>query len=206
MLLSTCAMSESSLPLVTQATSRNRDAIEALLVRHMPGLRAWLQVRMGCQLRARETPDDLLQSVAREALGDLGDFEWRGEAAFRHWLYVKAQRKLIDKARHVGAARRSPLRERAIGMHGEAVLAAFGSPTPSRELQSREELRRIEKAIAELPEDYREAISLRRLCGMSYGEIAERMTRSAPAVRNLVHRGLSRLALRLGELRDQDGG
>ena len=66
---------------------------------------------------------------------------------------------------------------------------------------SQDEVRRIEQAFAELPADYQEAISLQRLCGMDYAEIAARMQRSEGAARNLVHRGLSRLALRLGELR-----
>lgn len=197
-------MSESSLPLVTRAMSRDAAAIEALLVRHLPGLRAWLRVRMGAQLRARETPEDLVQSVAREVLVDLAGFEWRGEAAFRHWLYVKAQHKLVDKARFVGAVQRSPARERGLSSQGPAdgVSAAFARlGTPSGVLQSQEEVQRIERAFAELPPDYQEAISLQRLCGMGYDEIASRMSRSEGAVRNLVHRGLSRLALRLGELR-----
>lgn len=157
---------------------------------------------MGVQLRARETPEDLVQSVAREVLADLGDFEWRGEAAFRHWLYVKAQRKLVDKARFVGAECRSPARERAANVTSDGLLAGLaGGHTPSRDVQSGEEVARIERAFAELPADYQEAISLQRLCGMDYAEIAARMQRSEGATRNLVHRGLSRLALRLGELR-----
>ena len=197
-------MSESSLPLVTRAMSQDPRAIEALLVRHLPGLCGWLRLRMGAQLRARETPEDLVQSVAREVLADLGGFEWRGEAAFRHWLYVKAQHKLVDKARFVGAEQRSPSRERELPSQGDAdgVSAAFARfGTPSGVLQSQEELQRIERAFGELPADYQEAVSLQRLCGMGYDEIASRMQRSEGAVRNLVHRGLSRLALRLGELR-----
>ena len=42
---------------------------------------------------------------------------------------------------------------------------------------------------------YREAVTLHRLCGLSHAEIAERMNRSEGAVRNLVYRGISRLAL-----------
>jgi RNA polymerase sigma factor (sigma-70 family) len=194
-------MSESSLPLVTQARTRNREAIEMLLVHHLPGIKAWLNLRMGGQLRLRETPEDLVQSVVREALGDLSGFEWRGEPAFRHWLYVKAQRKLIDKARHVGAAQRSPLRERALqDQSGEPWLAAR-LLSPSAEVASSEEIARIERAFGELSPDHQEAISLRRLCGMAYADIAERMERSEPAARNLVHRGLAKLALRLAELR-----
>ena len=186
--------------------SQDPAAIEALLLRHLPGLHGWLRLRMGSQLLARETPEDLVQSVAREVLADLGGFEWRGEAAFRHWLYLKAQHKLVDKARFVGAEQRSPARERELASaHTDGLPSGFANPfTPSQDLQSREEVARIERAFAELPADYQEAISLQRLCGMGYGEIASRMQRSEGAVRNLVHRGLSRLALRLGELRRAD--
>ena len=201
-------MSESSRPLVTRAQRRDPEAVEALLLRHLPGLQGWLRLRMGAQLRARETPEDLVQSVVREVLGDLGDFEWRGEAAFRHWLYVKAQRKLVDKARFIGAECRSPARERpADAGASDGVLAGLaGGDTPSRAAQSREDVARIERAFAELPADYQEAISLQRLCGMDYAEIAARMQRSEGAARNLVHRGLSRLALRLGDLRRAESG
>jgi RNA polymerase sigma-70 factor, ECF subfamily len=197
-------MSESSLPLVTQAMQQNREAVEMLLVRHLPGLRAWLQLRMGARLRARETPEDLVQSVAREALGDLSMFDWRGEAAFRHWLYVKAQRKLIDKARYVGADKRSPDRECMIHsqLSGGGLVGQLLSP--SGEVQSLEEIERIERAFSELSEDYQEAISMRRLCGLEYEQIAEHMDRSVPAVRNLVHRGLSKLAIRLGKMRAEE--
>jgi RNA polymerase sigma-70 factor, ECF subfamily len=195
-------MSDSSKLLVTRAGQEDRAAVEELLVRHLPGLRAWLRLRMGAQLRARETPEDLVQSVAREVLGDLSQFEWRGEAAFRHWLYVKAQHKLIDKARFVGAERRNPERERPLSSDSETVLGVYANLcTPSADAASREELARIEQAFGELPADYQEAIGMHRLCGMDYPAIAEQMQRSEGAVRNLVYRGLARLALRLGELR-----
>lgn len=200
-------MSESSRPLVTRAQGQDAAAIEALLVRHLPGLQGWLRLRMGAKLRARETPEDLVQSVAREVLADLAGFQWRGEAAFRHWLYVKAQHKLIDKARFVGADRRSPEHEQTPGAASDGLLVGLaGGGSPSKEAVSREEVARIEQAFADLPDDYQEAISLQRLCGMDYAEIADRMQRSEGAVRNLVHRGLSRLALRLGELRRGESG
>ena len=102
------------------------------------------------------------------------------------------------------AALLSPASELA-SQHSGLPAGYANLSTPSRDLQSREEVQRIERAFAELPADYQEAISLQRLCGMAYGEIASRMQRSEGAVRNLVHRGLSRLALRLGELRREDG-
>ncbi|MCR9248635.1 MAG: sigma-70 family RNA polymerase sigma factor [bacterium] len=194
-------MSESSLPLVTQAKGQNRAAAEALLVRHLPGLHGWVRLRMGALLRKRETEEDLVQSVAREVLDDLTEFEWRGEAAFRHWLYMKAQRKLIDKARHTGAARRSPAREESLHARSAVLSLAGDLISPSAAAIGQEEVERIQAAFEELPPDYQDAISMQRLCGLNFQEIAERMGRSPGAVRNLVYRGLSRLALRIAELR-----
>ena len=182
-----------------RAASRDKHALEQLLIRHLPSLQAWLRLRMGAMLRSRETPEDLVQSVAREALGELSTFEWRGEAAFRHWLYVRAQHKLQDRLHYLGAQKRDPKREVPTPEDSHALLQCYATLcTPSRELASAEALRRIEAAFDELPADYQEAISLYRICGMDYPEIAERMQRSQGAVRNLVYRGLSRLAVRLG--------
>jgi RNA polymerase sigma factor (sigma-70 family) len=181
---------------LVRAASRDKHALEQLLVRHLPHLTGWLRLRMGQKLRARETPEDLVQSVAREALGELSTFEWRGEAAFRHWLYTRAQHKLQDRIKFFDAQRRDPAREVPPPQDSQALLDCYGSLcTPSRELASVEALRRIEAAFDELPEDYKEAITQYRICGLDYDEIAERMGRSEGAVRNLVYRGISRLAL-----------
>jgi RNA polymerase sigma-70 factor (ECF subfamily) len=140
-----------------------------------------------------------VQSVAREALGELADFQWRGEAAFKHWLYTRAQHKLQDRIKFVHAQKRDPAREVPPPQDSQSLLACYGTLcTPSRDVAATEALRAIEAAFDELPEDYREAITLYRLCGLDYQEIAARMQRSEGAVRNLVYRGLSRLALRLG--------
>jgi RNA polymerase sigma-70 factor (ECF subfamily) len=154
---------------------------------------------MGPTLRARATEDDLVQSVAREVLADLSTFEWRGEPAFRHWLYVRAHSKLTEKVRHATAGKRDLTRETELAAdQSEALLGCYATLcTPSREVQMAEALRRIEAAFDSLDDDYREAITLYRFGGMEYAAIAERMGRSEGAVRNLVYRGLSRLALLL---------
>jgi RNA polymerase sigma-70 factor, ECF subfamily len=199
-------MSGSTQELV-RAASQDKQALEQLLVRHLPHLQGWLRLRMGALLRARETPEDLVQSVAREALGELSTFEWRGEGAFRHWLYTRAQHKLQDRIRYLGAKMRDAKREVPSPEDSQALLHCYASLcTPSREIASAEALRRIEGAFDELPEDYKEAITQYRICGLDYQEIAERMGRSEGAVRNLVYRGLSRLAVRLGTPEEQPPG
>ena len=181
--------------LLEGAARQDRAAIERLLVRQLPGLEAFVRLRMGSALRSRAEPPDLVQSVCREVLEDLTGFEYRGEAPFRHWLYTRAENKLREKHRYHRAEKRNSARE-VDPPDGSTVMPAYQTLcTPSRELAAREAMARIEAAFDSLPDDYREAISLHKLCGLGHAEIAVQMKRSEGAVRNLVYRGLSRLAL-----------
>jgi RNA polymerase sigma-70 factor (ECF subfamily) len=181
--------------LVEAAGRHDRAAIEQLLVRQLPGLEAFVRLRMGPGLRSHASPPDLVQSVCREVLEDLTGFEFRGEAPFRHWLYTRAENKLREKNRYHKADKRSRDHERSLP-DGSTFLPAYRELcSPSRDLEVREAVARIEQSFDQLPEDYREAITLHKLCGLSHAEIAERMGRSEGAVRNLVYRGISRLAL-----------
>jgi RNA polymerase sigma-70 factor (ECF subfamily) len=181
--------------LVADAQRQDRGAIEQLLVRHMPGLEAFVRLRMGPVLRKLLTAPDLVQSVCREVLEDLTGFEFRGEAPFRHWLYVRAENKLREKHRWHHADKRSQEHEVSLPDASTFLPAYRTLCTPSRDAEVRETMQRVEAAFDELPEDYREAITLHKLCGLSHAEIAERLGRSEGAVRNLVYRGISRLAL-----------
>ena len=177
----------------------DRDALASLLVQQMPALEAFVRLRMGTLLRKRETGEDLVQTVCRSALESLDRVEFRGEVAFRRWLFGVAANKLHERLRLFAAQRRDPAREVALdALRASAVLAGCrGLCTPSRDLQSREELAAIEAAFDALPADQQEAITLRRIAGLDYADIAEQMGRSEGAVRNLVHRGLARFALQL---------
>ena len=181
--------------LVAAAQRQERPAIEQLLVRHLPGLEAFVRLRMGPGLRAVATPPDLVQPVCREVLEDLTGFEFRGEAPFRHWLYVRAENKLREKHRYHHAQKRDRGQEVALPDASTFLPAYRTLCSPSHELEVRETMRRVEAAFDQLPDDYREAVTLHKLCGLSHQEIAERMGRSEGAVRNLVYRGISRLAL-----------
>lgn len=186
--------------LAARASGGDRQALGLLLARHLPSLQAYVRLKAGPVLRARESLSDLVQSVCVEVLQDLPGFEFRGEARFRHWLFQHALHKVVNKANYHRAQKRDLGRERAMpagdsasGEHA-SVLACYASIcTPSRHASGREALARFEAAFDRLPDDYREAITLQRLVGMPYAEIAAAMGRSEGAVRNLVHRGLARL-------------
>jgi RNA polymerase sigma-70 factor (ECF subfamily) len=176
----------------------HREDLEALLVRTLPAIESYLRLRMGPVLRARESAADLAQSVATGALLALGEFSYRGEGAFRRWLFERARHKLQEHVRHFRAAGRDPRREQAGSGVVDDVLPAYRLlGTPSQELASTEAIAAIERAFDTLPEDWQEAVTLHRIAGLSHAEIADRLGRSEGAVRNLVYRGLSRLAIQL---------
>ncbi len=181
--------------LVAAARQQDRPAIEQLLIRHLPGLEAFVRLRMGARLRGLMTAPDLVQSVCREVLEDLTAFEFRGEAPFRHWLYVRAENKMRARHRYHRASKRNQENEVALPEPSQLAATYRGVCTPSQDLEARETMERVEAAFDQLPDDYREAVILHKLCGLSHKEIAERMQRSEGAVRNLVYRGISRLAL-----------
>lgn len=183
--------------LVGRAAAGDKSAIEALLAEHLSRLRAFVRLRMGRVVRSKESTEDLVQSVCREALEDLDGFEYRGEASFRHWLFGRAANKVVDRGRFYRRDRRDPEREVPIDGGGEERETLRGLEslfTPSRDAVAREELDRFEEAFAALPEDYREVILLARIVELPHEEIAARMGRSVSATWTLLSRALARLS------------
>lgn len=192
--------------LIERASQGDPIAVDELLERYLPRLRAFVRLKAGPAVRARESSSDIVQSVCRELLEGMEDFQYQGESAFRSWLFTAALRKIVDRDRFHRRERRDVGREVRVdagtsgGNDPGAILAGYGSLfTPSREAAAREELERLEGIFDRLPEDYREAIVFSRILGLSHAEIAEKMGRSEGATRVLLHRALAKLTLLLGE-------
>lgn len=183
--------------LLIRATAGDQQALRQLLVENLPQIEAYLRLQAGAAIRSKESISDLVQSVCGAVLRDLPRFEFRGEGPFRHWLCKHALHKLINKHAFYSAQKRTaePPAAPHAAQGTDSVLQCYATLcTPSRHAEGREELHRFERAFDQLPDEYREAITLRRIVGLDYGEIAQAMGRSEGAVRNLVHRGLGRLA------------
>ena len=76
---------------------------------------------------------------------------------------------------------------------GIAARLAAESTSPSARAIREEESLLLARALASLPEDYREVIILRSLKSLPYEDVGRRMERSPGAVRMLWLRALSRL-------------
>jgi len=194
--------------LLRAAANGDSEALNTLLAAHLPELRAFVRLRTGPALRARESRSDLVQSVCREVLENADRFRFPGESAFRHWLFTTALRKLSNRRDYYQAGKRDAGREVPYdeAQHTDddhALLQLYESfSTPSDHAIVREELQRVEAAFDQLTEEQREVVTLAHIAGLSRAEIAERTGRSEVAVRGMLHRGLVRLSALLGDAPD----
>jgi len=176
-------------------------ALDSLFARNLPPLVAFIRARSGKAIAARESAVDIAQSVFREVLADAERIELLGEGAFRNWLFMKATRKVLDRAKFHGRDRRDFAKEVAIpeaGPAADALLACYASiASPSQHAVAKEELSRFEAAVQQLPENQRDAVTMSRLMGLDYAQIAEQMGSTESAVRGLVARGLAALSMQL---------
>ena len=186
--------------LLDRAAAGDSEALNELFRKYLPALRAYLRLRMSPALRVKESCSDLAQSACREVLEHLDRFDHRGEASFRQWLFTTAWRTVAKKYRHYGSDKRDLARERAAqasatqGRDEELAQVYQTLSTPSRKLMRHEQIERLEAAFEQLPETYREVITLSRVVGLPHKEVAQSMGRSEGATRVLLHRALGELA------------
>jgi len=134
---------------------------------------------------------DLVQDALVCALGGLKDFTYKDEGDFLRWLSTIAENRLRDNLEKLHADKRDIRKEIRLDNHSPStgdgfvrIPAPIDSTTPSVIMSRKEELDKLEKAIDELKPEYREVIILKRIEGLSYKEIGERLGRSPDAIRN----------------------
>lgn len=199
---------ETATRLLRASQEGDREALGELLRRYLPRVRAFVRLRMGPMLRARESGSDLVQSVCEDLFSAHG-VAFADEASFRAWLYAAALNKLRNHERHLRAQKRDAAREQPLP--AAEAGAAMPDPelercyatalTPSRVAMARERIARLEQAFDALPDHYREIVTLARVAGLTYEQIAVATGRTTDSVRNILARALNRL----GALLDSKG-
>jgi RNA polymerase sigma-70 factor, ECF subfamily len=167
--------------LVALARAGDRAAFDNLAERHSTKLRRVLyRITRDC-----DAAMDAVQEALLRAWRNIGRFE--GRSLFSTWL----TRIGINEAYR---ALRRPV-EQPLELDdriGERV-AAWGEQ-PDAVFESREFLAALDSALAELPPDYRTAVTLRDIEGLSTQEAAEALGIGERALKSRLHRG--RMALR----------
>jgi RNA polymerase sigma-70 factor (ECF subfamily) len=162
---------------------------------------------MGRELRSKLESVDLVQETLLHALKGLDKFTYTNEGDFVRWLAKIAENELRANVRRLHADKRDIRKE--VGLNGGrsgTERGVEGTPepvevtTPSVIQSRKEDLARLEKVMNELKPQYREALILAKLEGLSYREIATRLGRSNEAIRKLVSRAMAELAVAFGEV------
>ncbi|MCK5395811.1 MAG: RNA polymerase sigma factor RpoE [Gammaproteobacteria bacterium] len=153
-------------------------------------------------LRNQSDVPDVVQDAFIKAYRALPNF--RGESAFYTWLY----RIAINTAKNylVSQSRKSPVNsidvQDAEDYGASEWLKEYASP--EREALATELESTIYQAINELPSDLREAITLREIEGLSYGEIAAVMDCPIGTVRSRIFRAREAIDEKLEPMLDDD--
>ncbi len=189
--------SKSALELLrTYRARRDADSLDRLFQACYPMVLGIVEVRLRRRLRGNREAEDFVQDSLLEVLRGLKHFAPRSKGAFRSWLARIVENNLRDHERHARAAKRDGTRVvRFSELPGASLRRLIDDrPPPGAELGASELEARIERAMKELDEPYREVLILRRLCGLSHAEIAKRMGyAAASSARSLYTRALKRL-------------
>ncbi len=158
----------------------NAGAFEALYGRYHRGVYGFVFHLLGRGATA-EDAEDIAQEAFSTAFNRLADH--RPEASFRSWLYTIARNRAYDQIRT-----RKPLSEDVTEF---PVVSGTGT---EGDAERRANMAWLVGAMGELPERQREALVMRELGGLSYGEIASGLDTTVPGVKQLINRARGTLA------------
>lgn len=158
---------------------------------------------LDAQLRAKGGASDIVQQTFMEAQQDFSRFSGTSEAELLAWLRRMLLNNISNFRRtYVQTAKRSAKKEVPLASGDsnaqERSWLADGMPTPSREMMADEQEDALYAALDRLPEDYAQVLRLRYVEGLPFEEVAQKMNRTANAVRKLWARAIEKLQEEMG--------
>ncbi len=189
---------ETTLELVRGAQSGDREATEALFARYLPRVRQIVALRLGRRPSRFAEHEDIVQEVLLKTFQNLDRYEERSEATFRHWIAQCVTNGIRSHFRKATAEKRGGGKVRVASSYESedvsAIVFAGDDPTPSAILGRKEMIERIENALLDMKEHWREVILQRLFCEMSYAEIGAALgVREEATVRKLFSRAMAEL-------------
>jgi RNA polymerase sigma-70 factor (ECF subfamily) len=191
--------------LLRQARAGDAGALGALLERYRPYLTLLARVEIGRRLQSKADAADLVQETFLEAHRHFARFEGAAEPQLAAWLRQILAGALANLLRrYLGTQGRDVRLERDLAEGLDRSSAALegglvaSCSSPSQQATTREQAVRLADALAALPDDYREVITLRHLQGLTFPQVARAMGRSEDSVQKLWLRALGKLRQALG--------
>jgi len=194
---------DSDAMLVQRAVAGDHKAFELLVIKYQRRI----QRLIGRMVRDVDLVEDIAQETFIRAYRALAQF--RGEAQFYTWLYRiainTAKKALMDLKRNPTVsenAYKSDDEDETSRVENELTT----SETPEAVLASKEIAEIINAAMQALPEELREAITLREIEGLSYEEISEVMNCPIGTVRSRIFRAREAISAKVKPLLENQSG
>jgi len=191
--------------LVERAIAGDQRAFELLVLKYQRRIERLI----GRMVRDADLVEDIAQETFIRAYRALGQF--RGDAQFYTWLYRiavnTAKKALVD-------LKRDPLvSETALkaGVEDEDETSAVeneltSAETPETVLAAKEIAATVNSAMEALPEELRQAVTLREIEGLSYEDIAEVMNCPIGTVRSRIFRAREAISAKVKPLLENQSG
>jgi len=191
---------QSDLALVERVQRGERAAFDVLVLRYQHKVLK-LVLRY---IRDPMEAEDVAQEAFIKAFRAIGSF--RGDSAFYTWIY----RIAINTAKNALVSRKRRPVDTSVDVHdaegGALEERLTDGETPEHLALSDEIQRTVNRAMADLPDDLREAIVLREIDGLSYEDIAAAMDCPVGTVRSRIFRAREAIDRGLRPIFDQGLG
>lgn len=168
-------------------------AIDELLNRYRPLLRAIIASEIDPRLQAKADPSDLVQDVCVEVVRSFSRIEAKKRQTFLAYLRQVVLSQLTDLQRRYSSQKRNVLREQG-SLDDSSRRHSQPEPFDGLDHLIHQELMlKARGVIATLPEEIQKLIALRFFADKTYAEIGQMIDRNEDDVRLLLKRFLVRI-------------
>ena len=196
---------DTDLMLVERTVAGDQKAFELLVLKYQRRIERLI----GRMVRDSDLVEDIAQETFIRAYRALAQF--RGEAQFYTWLYriaVNTAKKALVDLKRDPLVSESALRggggeeDETSAVENELTTAE----TPETVLAAKEIAATVNSAMEALPEELRQAVTLREIEGLSYEEIAEVMNCPIGTVRSRIFRAREAISVKIKPLLENQSG
>ncbi len=182
--------------LMARCAKADHDAFAILVGRHQHAVFGTITKMMGSPVDAEDLAQQVFLRVWKSAP------RYKPKAKFSTWLFTITKNLVFNENRR-------RYRHTEVSMDGtdaatQLSIARSPDATPDDDLQRSELRAAVDAAIADLPENGRMAIILRRYEDMPYEEIAKVLKTTVPAIKSLIFRSRAQLKVSLASYLDNE--
>ena len=189
--------------LVERTVAGDQKAYELLVIKYQRRI----QRLIGRMVRDVDLVEDIAQETFIRAYRALAQF--RGDAQFYTWLYriaVNTAKKSLMELKRDPTVSENSFKSADDDETSPLENELTNSETPEAILASKEIAVMVNAAMEALPEELRQAITLREIDGLSYEEIAEAMSCPIGTVRSRIFRAREAISEKVKPMLESKSG